>query len=189
MYGYIMLKKQKIEIDSFSLREKLVNLKEEVEETSSRLQKSKQLLRKIENELFYLDLYQSMIISNKEYEEYLERKNCSNYHVLWKFIDDNDSPQYPMLTVLEKLGLSERTICKLLGIKQASLARIGTGINDSGSSSDNTNQLNESSIYNDFRYYRENKELAISFAKELMKKKVYRTKIVMLLGLNYHEVY
>ena len=75
-----------------------------------------------------------------------------------------------MIDIFKDLGLSERNIFKILGLKKE-------------------NFLQDQEKYNDYKYYHNNKELALKFSRALLKKKVFRTKISILLGLTYQEVH
>ena len=99
-----------------------------------------------------------------------KRRNCQKIYNIPEYIYDNEVSFYPMIDIFKGLGLSERTIFKILGLKKAIF-------------------LQEPERYNDYRYYHKNKELALKFSRALLKKKVFRTKISILLGLTYQEVH
>ncbi len=169
MYGELILRKQKVIVDSFSFSLALETFRKELNDSNDTID-ILELIEKVESELFHVRIFGCGALKEEEYLDYLNKRDCQNIHTIPEYIYDNEVSFYPMIDIFKGLGLSERTIFKILGLKKAIF-------------------LQEPERYNDYRYYHKNKELALKFSRALLKKKVFRTKISILLGLTYQEVH
>ena len=169
MYEELILKKQKVMVDSFNLSQTLHAFRKELNDSNDTIDIFV-LIEKVESELFYVSIFGCGVLKEEEYLDYLNKRDCQNIHTIPEYIYDNEVSFYPMIDIFKGLGLTERAIFKILGLKKAIF-------------------LQEPERYNDYRYYHKNKELALKFSRALLKKKVFRTKISILLGLTYQEVH
>ena len=169
MYEDIILRKQKVIIDSFGFSQKLSTFRKELEDSNNTID-IVELIEKVDSELFYVSVFGCGVLKAEEYIAYLDKRDCKNIDEVPEYIYGNEVSTYPMINIFKDLGLSERTIFKILGLKKE-------------------NFLQDQEKYNNYRYYHSNKELALKFSRALLKKKVFRTKISILLNLTYDEVY
>ena len=169
MYEELILKKQKVMVDSFNLSQTLHAFRKELNDSNDTID-ILELIEKVESELFHVRIFGCGALKEEKYLGYLNKRNCQKIYNIPEYIYDNERGFCPMIDIFKGLGLSERTIFKILGLKKAIF-------------------LQEPERYNDYRYYHKNKELALKFSRALLKKKVFRTKISILLGLTYQEVH
>ena len=169
MYEELILKKQKVMVDSFNLSQTLHAFRKELNDSNDTID-ILELIEKVESELFHVSIFGCGVLKEEEYLDYLNKRDCQNIHTIPEYIYDNERGFCPMIDIFKDLGLTERAILKILGLKKAIF-------------------LQEPERYNDYKYYHNNKELALKFSRALLKKKVFRTKISILLGLTYQEVH
>ena len=169
MYEELILKKQKVMVDSFNLSQTLHAFRKELNDSNDTID-ILELIEKVESELFHVRIFGCGALKEEKYLGYLNKRNCQKIYNIPEYIYDNERGFCPMIDIFKDLGLTERAIFKILGLKKAIF-------------------LQEPERYNDYRYYHKNKELALKFSRALLKKKVFRTKISILLGLTYQEVH
>lgn len=169
MYGELILRKQKVIVDSFSFSLALETFRKELNDSNDTID-ILELIEKVESELFHVRIFGCGALKEEKYLGYLNKRNCQKIYNIPEYIYDNERGFCPMIDIFKDLGLTERAILKILGLKKAIF-------------------LQEPERYNDYRYYHKNKELALKFSRALLKKKVFRTKISILLGLTYQEVH
>ena len=169
MYEELILKKQKVMVDSFNLSQTLHAFRKELNDSNDTID-ILELIEKVESELFHVRIFGCGALKEEKYLGYLNKRNCQKIYNIPEYIYDNERGFCPMIDIFKDLGLTERAILKILGLKKAIF-------------------LQEPERYNDYKYYHNNKELALKFSRALLKKKVFRTKISILLGLTYQEVH
>ena len=169
MYEELILKKQKVMVDSFNLSQTLHAFRKELNDSNDTID-ILELIEKVESELFHVRIFGCGALKEEKYLGYLNKRNCQKIYNIPEYIYDNERGFCPMIDIFKDLGLTERAILKILGLKKAIF-------------------LQEPERYNDYKYYHKNKELALKFSRALLKKKVFRTKISILLGLTYQEVH
>jgi hypothetical protein len=169
MYEELILRKQKVIVDSFSFSLALETFRKELNDSNDTID-ILELIEKVESELFHVRIFGCGALKEEKYLGYLNKRNCQKIYNIPEYIYDNERGFCPMIDIFKDLGLTERAILKILGLKKAIF-------------------LQEPERYNDYRYYHKNKELALKFSRALLKKKVFRTKISILLGLTYQEVH
>ncbi len=169
MYGELILRKQKVIVDSFSFSLALETFRKELNDSNDTID-ILELIEKVESELFHVRIFGCGALKEEKYLGYLNKRNCQKIYNIPEYIYDNERGFCPMIDIFKDLGLTERAILKILGLKKAIF-------------------LQEPERYNDYKYYHNNKELALKFSRALLKKKVFRTKISILLGLTYQEVH
>ena len=169
MYGELILRKQKVMVDSFNLSQTLHAFRKELNDSNDTID-ILELIEKVESELFHVRIFGCGALKEEKYLGYLNKRNCQKIYNIPEYIYDNERGFCPMIDIFKDLGLTERAILKILGLKKAIF-------------------LQEPERYNDYKYYHNNKELALKFSRALLKKKVFRTKISILLGLTYQEVH
>ena len=109
MYEELILKKQKVMVDSFNLSQTLHAFRKELNDSNDTID-ILELIEKVESELFHVSIFGCGVLKEEEYLDYLNKRDCQNIHTIPEYIYDNEVSFYPMIDIFKGLGLSERTI-------------------------------------------------------------------------------
>lgn len=177
----------------FSILEYERNLQMIIKELSSEnsnLEKD-ELLDKAALEHRNVRFFLSGLITQEELRKYLESKNFSSYPNIKSFLNENKFYEFPILYIIYSLGVPMNTMLKCLGLTRREIVDqmklnglVVNGI------------LNMEIVlttfkyhpYNHYSFYVENRSIAEKLAVEMLKNKVFRSKISDLMGFTYMEI-
>lgn len=171
---YIILKKQKKRVNGPDLSSNLYELSNEIK-TREQNEENEILLVKADAEHFNYLMYDMKMIPDDEYLEYMEKKNYENFKDLETFLRENESFSFPVLPIFKRLGLSDRVIF-------TNLPKIKCSHKVTSKNFMETKEYRE--VYDDYRYYAENKEVQHTFARLLWNNKVIPYKVYILTSIS-----
>lgn len=149
------------------------------------------LLKKALMEKRNLFLFTTGVVNEKFYRTFLETKDFSNYLDTEAFLKFNEYLEFPMLYMFNSAGLPFERILKCLGKTKADLILEMRMNGFSGNYIDIKEVILTTMCYHDYNkigFYEESPKIAEEFAKAMLAKRIFRSKISMLLNMPFHLI-
>jgi len=138
-----------------------------------------------------LQLYLNGIVNEDYYRAYLEAKDLANMGEIELYLKSNEFQEFPVLYLLSGLGVSFESILKCLGKTKTEIVKEMKENGYSGNLRDAKKILLTTLIYHSYNkvdYFEKNPQIAKEFARILLKKKMFRSKIATLLNMTFDEI-
>lgn len=186
----LMVNKKEMEFSILAYERKLRLLIGELE-FEEKSPEVNELLRKALMEQRNLLLFITGVVPVDYYKAELETKDFLNYDDTKTFLKGNDHQEYPMLYMFYVLGLSFEKILTCIGKTKADIVlemRINGFTGDAKNVKETILTTMNFHDYNKIGFYELDSDIAEEFARALLAKRVFRSKISMVLNMPFSRI-